>query len=63
MMQCQVENRDDAEKQLQNDNEFYWIIEKKIIQQTKKWIFKVIFSEAYLKLWRIIESKARMAKL
>ncbi len=39
MMQCQVENRDDAEKQLQNDNEFYWIIEKKIIQQTKKWIF------------------------
>ncbi len=63
MMQCQVENRDDAEKQLQNDNEFYWIIEKKIIQQTKKWIFKVIFSEAYLKLWRIIESKACMAKL
>ncbi len=63
MMQCQVENRDDAEKQLQNDNEFYWIIEKKIIQQTKKWIFKVIFSEAYLKLWQIIESKAHMAKL
>ncbi len=63
MMQFQVENSDDAEKQLQNDNEFYWIIEKKIIQQTKKWIFKVIFSEAYLKLWRIIESKAHMAKL
>ncbi len=55
-------NREEAENQLQNDNEFYWI-EKNDYPTNTKWIFKVIFSEAYLKWWCIIESNAHMAKL